>query len=248
MSAANQHVFSHGMRDTRETFDIWNEHPWPVLRGWIALSALIAVVLLVAVWFVAGLVTPDLTPVHLPGVTDPSEPADLLPILWRNSLVLALHATACVAGFIAGASMPLAAAQRSGISRWIHVKAGQLAILFVSAVTLFSLSTQAFYLGFQGATLSHQLQISRLTLMLTVLPHALLELTALFLPLAAWLIASRRGEWNRLLAATLVTVAIAVPALIAAATIEVYVWPHILRSVSPVAHSVGPIPVVLEAS
>ena len=30
---------------------------------------------------------------------------------------------------------------------------------------------------------------------------------ALFLPLAAWLIASRRGEWNQLLAATLITVA-----------------------------------------
>jgi hypothetical protein len=246
MSTANQHVLSHGIRDTRETFDIWRDHPWPVLRGWVALSLLIAVVLLAAVWFASGLLTPDLTPIHLPGVTEPSEPADLLPILWRNSLVLALHATACVAGFIAGASMPLAAAQRSGFSRWIHVKAGQLAILFVSAVTLFSLSTQAFYLGFQGATLSSQLQISRLTLILTVLPHALLELTALFLPLAAWLIASRRGEWNRLLAATLVTVAIAVPALILAATIEVYVWPHIIRSVSPVAHSVGPIPVLIE--
>ena len=54
---------------------------------------------------VAGLLTPDITPIHLPGLTEPSEPADLLPILWRNSLVLALHATACVAGFIAGADV-----------------------------------------------------------------------------------------------------------------------------------------------
>ena len=55
----------------------------------------------------------------------------------------------------------------------------------------------------------------------------------LFLPLAAWLIASRKGEWNQLLAATLVTVLIAVPTLIVAATIEVYVWPHILEALSP---------------
>ena len=55
-----------------------------------------------------------MTPIHLPGLTAPSDPADLLPILWRNSLVLAFHATACVAGFIAGASMPIAAAQRTG--------------------------------------------------------------------------------------------------------------------------------------
>src|SRR6478609_6123399 len=233
MSAVNQHVFSHGMQDTRETFEAWNERPWAVLRGWLALSVAIALALLAATWFVAGLLTPDLTPIHLPGLTEPSEPGDLLPILWRNSLVLALHATACVAGFIAGASMPIAAAQRTGISRWIHVKAGELAILFVCAVTVFSLSTQALYLGFQGTTIAYQLHISIGVLLLTVLPHALIELTALFLPLAAWLIASRRGEWNQLLAATFVTVLIAIPCLVAAATIEVYVWPHILAAVSP---------------
>ena len=38
--------------------------------------------------------------------------------------------------------------------------------------------------------------------MLTLLPHALPELFALFLPLAAWIIASRRGRWDELLAAT----------------------------------------------
>jgi hypothetical protein len=225
------------MRDTRETLDAWSGRPWQVLRAWVALSLAIALTLLGAVWVVAGLLTPDLTPIHLPGLTSPSEPADLLPILWRNSLVLALHATACVAGFIAGASMPIAAAQRTGFSRWVHVKAGELAILFVCAVTLFSLSTQALYLGFQGSTLAYQLHISRFELILSVLPHAIPELTALFLPLAAWLIASRRGEWNQLLAATLVTVLLAIPTLVLAATIEVYVWPHILRDFSSVTYS-----------
>jgi len=232
MSTANQHVFSHGMRDTRETLASWSERPWRVLRGWLALSLAIALALLAATWAVSGLLTPDLTELRLPGLTSSPEPADLLPILWRNSLVLALHATACVAGFIAGASMPIAAARRTGISRWIHVKAGELAILFVCAVTLFSLGTQALYLGFQGSTLAFQLHISRLDLILSVLPHAIPELSALFLPLAAWLIASRRGEWNQLLAATCITVALAIPTLVLAATIEVYVWPHILRSLS----------------
>ena len=140
MSTANSHVFSHGMEDTRAALQGWSERHWVVLRAWLALSLAIALALLAAVWVVAGLLTPDITPIHLPGLTEPSEPGDLLPILWRNSLVLALHATACIAGFIAGSSMPIAAAQRSGISRWIHVKAGELAILFVCAVTLFSLS------------------------------------------------------------------------------------------------------------
>jgi uncharacterized membrane protein SpoIIM required for sporulation len=237
VNTTNEHVFSHGMRDTRETIDAWGGRPWSVLRSWLALSLAIAITLLVAVWFVAGLLTPDLTPIHLPGLTSSSDPGDLLPILWRNSLVLALHATACVAGFIAGASMPIAAAQRTGFSRWVHVKAGELAILFVAAVTLFSLGTQALYLGFQGSTLAYQLHISRFELILSVLPHAIPELTALFLPLAAWLIASRRGEWNQLLAATVVTVALAIPTLILAATIEVYVWPHILKSLSSYHYS-----------
>src|SRR5215218_9110345 len=121
MSAANQHVFSHGMRDTRATLELWSERPWHVLGTWAALSLAIALALLTATWFVAGLLTPDLTPVPIAGLTYPSEPDDLLPILWRNSLVLALHGTAGVAGIIAGASMPNAAAERTGLSRGIHV-------------------------------------------------------------------------------------------------------------------------------
>ncbi len=234
MNTANEHVFSHGMEDTRAALATWNGRPWDVLRGWLALSLAITFTLLGAVWVVAGLLTPDLTPIHLPGVTEPTEADDMLPILWRNSLVLALHATACVAGFIAGASMPIAAAQRSGFSRWIHVKAGELAILFVAAVTLFSLSTQVLYLGFQGSTIAFQLDISNAELILSVLPHAVPELTALFLPLAAWLIASRRSEWNQLLAATLITVLLAIPVLLVTATIEVYLWPQILDALSPV--------------
>jgi uncharacterized membrane protein SpoIIM required for sporulation len=69
-------------------------------------------------------------------------------------------------------------------------------------------------------------------LLLGLLPHAILELIALFLPLAAWIIASRRGEWEQLLAATLVTVAVAVPVLVLAALIEVYVSPHLFAALT----------------
>ena len=96
-------------------------------------------------------------------------------------------------------------------------------------------ATQAYVLGFTGATLAYQLQIPAGVLMLTVLPHALCELTALFLPLAAWTIASRKGEWGSLLAATVATVSVAIPALVLAALWEAYIWPLILGAVSPVA-------------
>ena len=55
---------------------------------------------------------------------------------------------------------------------------------------------------------------------------------ALFLPLAAWIIASRRDEWQDLLAATAVTVAIAVPTLLMAAAVEIWVSPLIMDAVS----------------
>lgn len=79
-----------------------------------------AVGLLLAVYVIASLSTPDPTPLIIPGVTQPPRAADLGPILLRNSLVLALHAFACVAGFIAGSSMPLEAAQRHGIWKAVH--------------------------------------------------------------------------------------------------------------------------------
>jgi uncharacterized membrane protein SpoIIM required for sporulation len=46
------------------------------------------------------------------------------------------------------------------------------------------------------------------------------------------MIASRRNDWHELLAATLVTVTLAVPVLIAAAFVEVYVAPGLLRALA----------------
>jgi hypothetical protein len=231
---ANDYVLAQGLRDTRGTFETWQRGRWSVLGGWAALSLAIACTLLGATWAVANLVTPDISRITLAGVTHPVDLSDYLHILLRNGAVLAFHATACVAGFIAGASMPIAAQTGSGFSRWVHVKAGEFAIAFVIGVTFFSLSIQALTLGFQASTLGYHLQISNGQLILSVLPQALIELTALFLPLAAWILASRKGEWNQLLAATFVTVAIAVPMLLVAALIEVFLWPQILISISPI--------------
>ncbi|HEY8639789.1 MAG TPA: hypothetical protein VIL53_04720 [Solirubrobacterales bacterium] len=232
--SANDYVLAQGLRDTRGTFETWQRGRWSVLGGWAALSLAIACTLLGATWAVANLVTPDISRITLAGVTHPVDLSDYLHILLRNGAVLAFHATACVAGFIAGASMPIAAQTRTGFSRWVHMKAGEFAIAFVIGVTLFSLSIQALTLGFQASTLAYHLHISNGQLILSVLPQALIELTALFLPLAAWILASRKGEWNQLLAATFVTVAIAVPMLLVAALIEVFLWPQILISISPI--------------
>jgi uncharacterized membrane protein SpoIIM required for sporulation len=132
-----------------------------------------------------------------------------------------------VAGFIAGSSLPLAAQRYSGTWRWIHDRAGPLAIGFVVGATTFSLMTQALVLG-AAPPPSRARSGHPGTVLFAVSPHALPELTALFLPLAAWIIASRREHWHELLAATFVTVAVAAPVLVVCAFVEVYVSPHLL--------------------
>ncbi|HKG39966.1 MAG TPA: stage II sporulation protein M, partial [Conexibacter sp.] len=148
--------------------------------------------------------------------------------LYRNSLVLALHAMACVAGFIAGSSLPVVAQGHSGWRRRVHDHAGRLAMAFVAAATLFSLATQSYALGANASTMAADRGMSPALLLAGMLPHALPELCALFLPLAAWILASRREAWHELLAATFATTAIAAPVLLAAAAVEIWVTPQVL--------------------
>ena len=218
----------HGLGDTRATLDRWNDRPGPVVARWLAGAFAIAVALLLSVWLIAAVSVPDPSATFL-GLGDQAHIGQVLQVLGRNALVLALHAMACVAGFIAGSSLPREAQQRSGAWRWIHEKAGPLAIAFVVAATTFSLVTQAFVLGGGAAALAARLDIGPGLLLLGLLPHALPELVALFLPLAAWIVASRRKDWHELLAATVVTVLLAVPVLVAAAFVEVYLSPGLLR-------------------
>jgi hypothetical protein len=229
MAVVDDLVFLQGVGATKQTLRRWNHRPWRVIRPWVLWSAVISAGLLAAVYAVARISTPDPTGIYIPGLWRPVSGHDIGLILFRNSLVLALHGFACVAGFIALNSLPYSATQRSGISRIVHEKAGPYAMTFVAGATLFSLGTQAHFIGGILSTASAQLGLSNLHLLLLLVPHAMLELTALFLPLAAWLVASRRGDWDQLLAATFVTVAAAVPALLVSVSMEVYLFPELIR-------------------
>jgi hypothetical protein len=231
--SVNDLVLVQGMADTKLALRRWNQEQYRVLGPWLALSVLITAGLLLAIYSVARLTTPDATVLYLiPGFNESAGLREYLAVLFRNSLVLALHALACVAGFIAGSSLPLSAASRSGLSRWVHEKAGPLAIAFVVCATSFSLCTQAYVIGGGAASVAAQIGTTPGVLLLGLAPHAVPELVALFLPLAAWIIASRRGEWQNLLAATFVTVAVAIPVLLASAAVEIWVSPHILNAIA----------------
>ena len=229
---ASEYALVQGMRCTRAALAAWRANPRPGLGSWLRGSRAAAARRLGAVSVVA------LTSRPSPSWIQPQPPfvvggtGDVVHILISNGLVLALHAMACVAGFIAGSSLPLQADRYTGRMRLIHERGPGVAIGFVVCATAFSLSMQAYTIGRATAQDAASLHASRLLILVGVLPHALPELVALFLPLAAWILASRRGEWERLLAATFVTVALAVPILIASAIWEVYFAPHVLAALA----------------
>jgi hypothetical protein len=240
---ASAYAFAHGVRHTRTTLRAWQRDPCRVLGRWTLGSSVAALGLLVAVLIVAYLFAGYVQIIQLTPPFAVGDLGDVANVLGHNMLVLALHAMACVAGFIAGSSLPLQASSHTGLSRWVHEHGGRIAITFVACATAFSLSAQAYVIGKTLAGVSNFLKVSPALLLVGVLPHAILELVALFLPLAAWIMASRRGEWEQLLAATLVTVVVAVPVLIVAAFIEVYLSPHLFSLLTgihpPIVRQVG---------
>jgi hypothetical protein len=229
---ASSYALYHGVRRTRTTLRAWQRRPLPVLARWSVGAGLAAGGLLGAVLVVSALSSGYVQPIELRPPFAVGDLGDVGTVLAHNLLVLALHAMACVAGFIAGSSLPLQAGSKSGVSRWVHEHGGRIAIAFVACATAFSLSAQAYLLGHTLAGVAHFLKASPALLLVAVLPHALPELIALFLPLAAWILASRRGEWEQLLAATFVTVAIALPVLVLSALVEVYVSPHLFTALT----------------
>ena len=140
---ASAYAFAHGVRHTRATLHTWQQHPprdpRPLARRLLPGGLRTARAVLVVSALSPGYV--QIVTLQPPFAVGGG--AEVLGILGHNMLVLALHAMACVAGFIAGSSLPLQASSRSGLSRWVHAHGGRIAIAFVVCATAFSLSIQA---------------------------------------------------------------------------------------------------------
>jgi hypothetical protein len=156
-----------------------------VICAWVVGSAAVAAALLVAVLVISALLVSYVQVIQRRPPFAVDDPGDLATVLLHNLLVLALQTQS-----------------KSGVSRWVHEHGGRIAIAFVACATIFSLSAPAYLLGHTLAGVAHFLQVlsAPALLLLAVLAHAIPELIALFLPLAAWIIASRRGS-DQLLAA-----------------------------------------------
>ena len=208
MSTANEHVFSHGMRDTREALEAWSERPLggparlagaqPGDRAGAAGGGLGRRRAADAGHHADPPAGPDRTVGARRPAADPlAQLAGPRPA--RDRLRRRLHRRRLDADRRRPAHRLLALDPRQG------GRAGDP--LRLRGHPLLALAPRRSTSASRARRSPTSCTSPTATLILSVLPHALPELTALFLPLAAWLIASRRGEWNQLLAATFVTVA-----------------------------------------
>jgi hypothetical protein len=160
---------------------------------------------------------------------------DAARIFAENLLVLMLYAMGGVAASVI---------QRRRIRNALPMTTGgelpsRLAMVIVIGLLLFAACRQAYVLGHGLAGFSEYFYVSRWRLWLGVLPHALPELTGIFLPVAAWRFASRKGRQRELLALTVAAVLAALPLLATAALIEVYVSPRVFRALTCIGVSEG---------
>jgi Stage II sporulation protein M len=153
---------------------------------------------------------------------------DVLYVFRRNLLVLGIHLCACWIGAIIGRSREPAPARWGPIAvldRPVPSWMGRAALFYALLVTLLSVVVQAIALGRQLADLSLAAHISSTHLLVLVLPHAVPELVAVFLPLGLFLLEAQRGRLDRLGAWSLQAAAVALPVLLCAAVVETYVTP-----------------------
>jgi hypothetical protein len=204
--------------DAVEYVKEYHRKRWTMLFWW-ALASLVCAAGLLALTYVVGMrATPDPTP--------PGSPfGSMSHIMKRNLMVLALHSCSCIGIYIARVTLPEDIAYSdSAAVRWLGTWGARLSIAFVPFATLFSIGTQALVNGEKLSTLAMHLMIPVRDLLMTVLPHALPELVAVFLPLGALLVLTRAGHWDQLIAATFVTTVIALPIIYFAARIEANDW------------------------
>jgi hypothetical protein len=222
---ANQYVLAHGMRRTRSILEGWGENPWPVLRTWFVGAVLIALGLLCAVTLAASVLQPDYGFHYGPTAHGGASPDLVLGVLGRNSLVLALHAFACVAGFIAGATLP---SRRPRVRLQAHDPREEAGSPSPARVTCFALHAddrpRPGRLTPPGPQARSHCRPHRLPTPCRVDRH---------LPAAGRVTTPAERASGTSSSPRPVTVALAIPMLIVAATWGSRAWPHISTRHSP---------------
>lgn len=208
--------------DTKAALASWLRRPSQLLP-WVGLSAIVSAILLLATYIVAITTTADPTGGGLIAADPSSRWVDFGFVLGRNFTVLLLHLLVCFATYLVRRSIPIQEGELSGVQAWIHRHAQRPALIMVIALTVFSIFQQAVNLGHGLSSVTAMLPLGEGQILLRLLPHAVPELIAVFLPLAAvvWLEAKDRNR--DLLAAVAACTVVAIPVIIVSAWLEVAV-------------------------
>lgn len=205
---------------------------WAEVGRWVAVAAVVAAVLLSSVAIIAAALPGDYVAGLSSGLlTSRHSFGDVLYVARRNLLVLGIHLCACWIGAIIGHPYEPAPARWGWVGalhRPVPAWMGRLALFYALLVTLLSVGVQATALGRQLADLSRAAHLSSTHLLVLVLPHAVPELLAVFLPLGLFLLEARRGRLDRLGLWSLQAAAVALPVLLCAAVIETYLTPALV--------------------
>jgi hypothetical protein len=213
---------------------------WAEVGRWAAVAGAVAAVLLGSVALIAA----RLPGSYIAGIDSGlfirhHSFGDVLYVFRRNLLVLGIHLCACWIGAIIGRRHEPAPAHWGWVGalhRPVPAWMGRAALVYALLITLLSVAVQATALGRQLADLSRAANISSTHLLVLVLPHAVPELVAVFLPLGLFLLEARRGRLDRLGPWSLRAAAVALPVLLCAAAIETYVTPaRVIAASSPAA-------------
>lgn len=213
--------------------------PW---RRWFTVAALIAVGMIVAITVMATFVAGD--PFNQTTIAHQSGFDDWWYILRHNLLVLAIHFCACLVGALvavkphelddewvnAPGKWTWARKTAAGMNRELPQRLQQLCLAYAAGVTMCSILLQTLTLGYSAAATAPSLGLQPWQLMIALLPHAFIELTAVFLPLAAFLYRAKTGKLIHLGYEAWVSALVALPLLLIAATIEILVAPVIIQA------------------
>jgi hypothetical protein len=198
---------------TRALLASWAQRPLPVVGPWALGSLALGLALLASALVVALLSHPGAA--YTPVFADPTAgPADVARIVVRNTTVLALQVLVCAGAHLA-----------TGAGGQPRLRANSLYL--IAALSVFSFASQAWRLGHDLASAAHTLGLAPADLLARLCVHAVPELTALFLPLAACLSLFRRGRTADLAAAAALTAVVAFPVVVCAAGVEVFLTPYV---------------------
>jgi hypothetical protein len=208
--------------DTRAALGSWLRRPSQLLP-WVGLSAVVAAILLLATYIVSLTTTADPTGGALIAEDPSARLGDFAFVLGRNFTVLLLHLMVCFATYLVRRSIPIQAGELTGVQGWVHRHAQRPALLLVIALTVFSIFQQAANLGQALASVAAQGHYDQAEILVRLLPHAVPELIAVFLPLAAVIWLETQDRNKDLLAAVAACTVVAVPVIVVSAWIEVVV-------------------------